>query len=80
MDKILPVTDSITYRQPADCCQTGKDDQILEVKVQDGGGGPFIVLKTERWSFDAESLEAFTKQVKELLEECEARELKWHEK
>ena len=41
-----------TYSQESDTCGDG-EDQILEVQVMDGGGGPYITIKTKRWSFDS---------------------------
>lgn len=36
--------------QEADCC----DDmpQQMAIEIADGGGGPYFVLKTDRWAID----------------------------
>ncbi|HUU87417.1 MAG TPA: hypothetical protein VMX17_06655 [Candidatus Glassbacteria bacterium] len=42
-----------TFSQNSDCVG-GKDDyQFLRIKVADGGGGPFFIMETKRWSFDS---------------------------
>ena len=40
------------YIQPSDCCQSGSMEQQLTVSTQDGGGGAFLVIETERWALD----------------------------
>jgi hypothetical protein len=40
----------VTYLQERDCCQKGDDFQELKIKIEDGGGGPYVILKTTRWA------------------------------
>jgi hypothetical protein len=40
----------MTFTQDADCCDS--EDQFLTIKTQNGGGGDFFVIETERWAFD----------------------------
>ena len=40
----------MTFTQEADCCST--EEQYLTIKTQNGGGGDFYVIETERWAFD----------------------------
>ena len=40
----------MTFTQEADCCDGA--DQFLTIKTQNGGGGDFYVIETERWAFD----------------------------
>lgn len=40
----------MTFTQDADCCD--HKEQYLTIKTQNGGGGDFYVIETERWSFD----------------------------
>lgn len=40
----------ITFTQDSDC--TTSKEQYLTIKTDDGGGGDFFVIETERWSFD----------------------------
>lgn len=55
---------SIVYEQPGDCC--GNDDyQFLEVEIADGGGGKYLVLKTERWHID--NISAFAELLKSVM-------------
>lgn len=41
----------MTFTQDSDCCDSG-DGQFLTIKTQNGGGGDFYVIETERWTFD----------------------------
>lgn len=59
-----------TYRQEKDCCdgETPEScDQIMEVEVEDGGGGAFVVIKTKRWAFDEEGIDDFANHLKQLI-------------
>lgn len=47
---ILSQEFEMTFTQDADCCDTR--DQFLTIKTQNGGGGDFYVIETERWAFD----------------------------
>lgn len=40
----------MTFSQDADCCDN--KDQFLTIKTQNGGGGDFYIIETERWAFD----------------------------
>jgi hypothetical protein len=40
----------MTFTQEADCCDNR--EQYLTIKTQNGGGGDFYVIETERWAFD----------------------------
>ena len=41
----------MTFTQDSDCCDSG-DGQFLTIKTENGGGGDFYVIETERWAFD----------------------------
>ena len=41
----------MTFTQDADCCDG--NEQYLTIKTQNGGGGDFYVIETERWAFDS---------------------------
>lgn len=56
---------AMTYMQDADCCQEGDFAQTLTVRTQDGGGGHYLVLETERWALD--DPEEFVKLLRETL-------------
>lgn len=41
----------MTFTQDGDCCDTNHE-QYITIKTQNGGGGDFFVIETERWAFD----------------------------
>jgi len=41
---------TMTFTQESDCCDC--KEQYLTIKTQNGGGGDFYVIETERWAFD----------------------------
>lgn len=43
---------NLVCTQEQDCCSTDKDYQELRLSIEDGGGGPFFVMSTERWAFE----------------------------
>jgi len=58
----------ITFSQEPDCCDNG-EIQELEIYTEDGGGGVYYVIETERWAFDSiEELTALINKVKLRLE------------
>lgn len=60
---------SITYTQESDCCSPKDLGQQLVVKTQDGGGGSYIVLETERWAIDKTDIDKFSQALKDLLKD-----------
>lgn len=69
-----PIEKSITYEQEPDCCDGTSDyAQHLTVTTQDGGGGPYIILKTDRWAIDKDALLSgeFASQLLTILEGME---------
>jgi hypothetical protein len=44
---------TIIFEQDSDCCATNTLGQWITVKIEDGGGGQFYVIETERWAFDS---------------------------
>lgn len=40
----------MTFTQDSDCCDL--KEQFITIKTQNGGGGDFYVIETERWAFD----------------------------
>jgi len=66
---------SVTLTQDGDCVD-GNDLQVLTISSDDGGGGWFWVLETERWAFDSldelkEQLRGVMQKLEELKEEVE---------
>lgn len=51
MSKIEVAALSVMLQQEQDCCAPG-DYQDIEVEIVDGGGGQYIVIKTQRWAID----------------------------
>lgn len=41
----------MTFTQDGDCCDTNHE-QYITIKTENGGGGDFFVIETERWAFD----------------------------
>lgn len=56
------------YEQEKDCCDGESSyDQELIVETQDGGGGYFLVLKTDRWALDLKDIDALCEELKRVL-------------
>ena len=51
------------YEQDADCCDPNGPSQFITIKQEDGGGGPFWIIETERWAF--ESIEELVKVLRD---------------
>ena len=63
------------YTQDSDCCQDQDVGQTLVVRTQDGGGGAFVVIETERWAIDEDQVDDFCDALKRTLARVEvARE------
>jgi len=60
------------YEQEKDCCD-GESDfvQYLELKSQDGGGGNYLVMKTERWAISIDEIDKFRQLLKDFLQGLE---------
>ncbi|WP_020476238.1 hypothetical protein [Zavarzinella formosa] len=64
-------TGSACFTQEPDSC--GEGIQLLDVSMEDAGGGKFFVIKTDRWAFDKiEDLEAILKKVKKMFDHGES--------
>ena len=49
--KLTSVTE--TYSQEEDCCgRVNEIGQDIEISTENGGGGSYLVIKTERWAVD----------------------------
>ena len=52
-DLEIEYTLKASISQPKDGNEGGKDDyQFMEIESSDCGGGPYFLIKTERWAFD----------------------------
>lgn len=60
---------TLMFEQDKDCCDgVSPYSQILTVQTQDGGGGNFIVLSTERWALaDDKEIDEFCAALKNVL-------------
>jgi len=57
----------LNYSQDSDVCDSN-DVQNIQITFEDGGGGHFMTIKTERWAFDTvEELESFLKNIHDLV-------------
>jgi len=55
----ISVTDMrVVYAQKSDSCDPTDLGQDLEIETADAGGGPYLILKTDRWAMDLETAEA----------------------
>ena len=43
---------AVTFSQDGDSIEPGI--QTLTIMIQDAGGGPFLILETDRWAVDSE--------------------------
>jgi hypothetical protein len=65
---LLSQTLEITFTQEADCCTL--EEQYLNIKTDNGGGGDFYVIETKRWAFDT------VEEIIELLNQFKEKHLK----
>jgi hypothetical protein len=64
---------SITLMQEPDSC--GLDEiQVLRISTEDAGGGPFVVLKTDRWALDKTDLDPLRDAIAAIIAHTEAAE------
>ena len=56
----------LLYSQQGDSCG-GDVDQYLKIKTDDAGGGPFIIIETERWSFEQNEIPALVRMFESVL-------------
>lgn len=56
-----------TYIQPEDCCgRTRESEQSINIKIEDGGAGSYVVFETDRFAFDFDELIKLAKNLKKL--------------
>lgn len=54
------------YTQEVDCCADGLDN-TLTIETHDGGGGWYVVIRTERWALNPEDIDIFVTTLKAVL-------------
>ena len=50
---VLTQTLKVTFTQENDCMESSDLGQYLNIHTEDGGGGDYYVMDTERWAFDS---------------------------
>lgn len=71
------VVEKVVFRQEKDCCDGETSDlvdQFMEVEIQDGGCGAFVVIRTQRWALDEESIDEFSECLKEMIKKYDKAE------
>jgi hypothetical protein len=66
------VAGSFEFAQESDCCDPDNLGQNIIVTVDDGGGGPFVIIQTDRWAMD--DIDEFANQLKSILGMVKAEE------
>lgn len=62
---MTPETVRLTFHEEADCCApSGVSDNEMTIETMDGGGGAYVVIKTERWALDLDSLNDLAETVR----------------
>ena len=56
----------VVLTQDKDCCDMGDDVQEMTVTVEDGGGGPFLVIDTQRWALDLTEIDRFIAKLRKI--------------
>ena len=71
-NKMKIIEKTFVYEQDVDCCgDSNSYVNTLTVQTQDGGGGNYLVIKTDRWSIDRDDIGSFCEQLKSCLEGME---------
>jgi hypothetical protein len=56
------------FSQDADNCQPDRDlGQSIRIFTEDGGGGSFAVIETERWAVDHDEIDKLTDCIKRIV-------------
>lgn len=42
----------LTFEQENDCVEDSDEGQFLSIRTENGGGGDFFILETDRWAFN----------------------------
>lgn len=60
----------VTFSQNNDCMESSDNGQFLTIRTENGGGGDFFILETERWSY--ESIDEIIKTLTEFKDKHDA--------
>lgn len=50
--KIQSAEFKLTFEQENDCVEDSDEGQFLSIRTENGGGGDFFILETDRWAFN----------------------------
>lgn len=63
---------SILVTEEVDCCgPVDKELNEIEISTEDGGGGVYAVIKTERWAIDLDGPDEFMDLIRKVIHMCE---------
>jgi len=62
---------AITYEQESDDL-SDTEENMIELKTQDAGGGKYIVIKTHRWALDIDEIDDFAESLKKVVRMAES--------
>jgi len=65
-DGMQIVEAAFTLEQQADTNSSSSLNNTITVRVEDGGGGPFLTFTTDRWALDFNEIDAWCKFLKQL--------------
>lgn len=64
----LIVSQQVVLEQEEDCCgRENEEYQYMTLETHDGGGGAYVVMKTDRWAIDVNDIDSFVEIVKKLV-------------
>ena len=64
-------TITMLVTEEADCCAPGGTSvNEIEITTEDGGGGHYAVIKTQRWAIDLDKPEEFMCLIRKAIESC----------
>jgi hypothetical protein len=67
MTQPLVQSAKIVYWQDADNCPEDGGQELV-VHTEDGGGGPYIVIATQRWAIDVDEVDNVPELLRRVLE------------
>ena len=70
---------TILFSEEVDCCALEDGNNYLEVSTHDGGGGAYLVIKTERWAIDPDEFDEFLKRLRLVLDVANGKTTKTKE-
>jgi len=66
---MLPIKRTHVFEQESDSMSLDNEGfQTLTISTEDAGGGPYLVIETERWAIDISELDEFVIELKKMAE------------